>query len=241
MRRQSWSIIILCYNEEQAIGQTIKDALKTLAHLSSKKYELIVVDDGSTDQSAEVIGAVKKNNQHMRVITHAYNRGIGEALRSGYTTAACENVCVVPGDGQFRVKELLPFKNLKSGEFVSFYRKENLEYSFFRNVLSLVNRKINKWFFGIDIKDVNWVKIYKLAELKKLDLKLNSSLIESEICAKLILRGRRLIEQESMYLPRVGGVDKGDSLKIIWQAAVEMAKLFISVQLYKRELMSGKK
>jgi hypothetical protein len=85
-------------------------------------------------------------------------------------------------------------------------------------VLSLVNKKLNGICLGITWKDVNWTKIYKRKDIKALNLELTSSLIESEICAKLLYQKKRVIEAESKYLPRTYGESKGSSMKIIKKA-----------------------
>jgi len=144
-----------------------------------------------------------------------------------------ENVCSVPGDGQFDPNELALITPVKEHTFVSFYRKENLTYSFFRNRLSYIHKKINKLLIGLDLKDVNWAMVYKREELIKLDLALTSTLIKSEICAKMIILGYRPIEIESEYLERDYGEPKGSSRKIVYQAIRDIIKLIISVRRFR--------
>ena len=160
--------------------------------------------------------------------------GIGAALRNGYERATMENVCAIPGDMQFDVKELLPFSQVKEKQIISFYRKENLQYSVFRNYLSLANKKLNAWLIGLKMRDVNWVKIYKLADLRKIDLRIKSSLVESEICAKMFHNGVTLKEVISKYNQRNYGKSKGASWKIAWQAIFDLWALVREVKRYKK-------
>ena len=162
--------------------------------------------------------------------------GIGPSLHNGYSNASLENVCFVPGDGQFDLDELIPHMNPADKEIISFYRVENTSYSLFRNILSLANRMVNKVFVGIDMHDVNWVKIYKNEGLKKLDLRIKSSLVESEICAKLLLEEYSVKEFKSKYLDREGGKSKGASLKIVLQAGKEVLKLIREMSRYRKTL-----
>jgi hypothetical protein len=143
-------------------------------------------------------------------------------------------VSVFSGDGQFDSTEFLPFTDIKDGTFISFYREENTHYSLFRNILSYLNRKVNNVFIGIDAKDVNWAKIYKKADLDQLDLQLKSSLVESEIFAKLIYHGRKMVEVESKYLPRTHGVSKGASSGIVKKAIADIRKLISVMNTYKK-------
>ncbi len=235
---QSWSIIIFCYNEKGNVAHVIRDCVSVIRAIGSKEREIIIVDDGSTDGSVNEIEneIIKFPGEAFKLIKHSTNLGIGMALRSGYQNAVYENVCAVPADRQFNVTELLPFSEIEQETFVCFYRKENQSYSLLRNILSLFNKQFNKLLLGISFKDINWVKIYKSASLKKLDLKLESSLIETEICAKLVAIGNRFMEMPSIYLPRNNGVSKGASWKIVRKAITEMLKVYFAVRVFKSKI-----
>jgi dolichol-phosphate mannosyltransferase len=214
---QTWSVGILCYNESGTLDTLVVQLRDVLQQLTNT-FEIIIVDDYSTDGSRETALGLQKKYPEVKVVLHETNKGIGEALRSVYANTKYENIGIIPGDGQFDVKEYLPFTEIPKDHFISFYRKENTSYSLFRNVLSLFNKKLNKIFIGISLKDVNWTKIYKKETLDQLDLQLTSSLIESEICAKLLFLGKKVIEVESKYLPRKFGESKGASSAIVKQA-----------------------
>lgn len=218
LKSQSWSIIVFCYNEVGTVAKVIKKAVNTLQTMGIEETEVLVVDDGSTDGSrAEIENEVQKYD-NVRYIFHEQNKGIGHALRTGYFNVKFDNICAVPADGQFDIEELIPFASLQSNTFISFFRKENTSYSLFRNALSKVNKMINQLLNGFNLKDVNWVKIYRKDDILSLNLQIESSLVESEICAKLLKRGKKVIEVESKYLQRVSGVSKGSSFKIVVQA-----------------------
>lgn len=238
---QSWSIIIFCYNEKGNVGKVIKECIDVLQKMSAER-ELIIVDDGSTDGSIEEIEQEisKTQTETIKFIKHTVNQGIGMTLKTGYATATKENVCAVPADGQFDIKELLPFAIVDTKTFISFYRKENQSYSVLRNILSLFNKLFNKFLLGISFKDINWVKIYKTSTLKELNLQLKSSLIETEICAKLVVQGNAFIEVESKYLTREHGVSKGASWKIVSKVLMELINVYVSVSTFKRNLRSKK-
>ena len=129
---------------------------------------------------------------------------------------------------------MLCFLNFEANTIISFYRKENLSYSVFRNILSILNKKINVYFIGIHLHDVNWVKAYKTNEIKSLEWEITSSLLESELCAKIYLNGGKFIEVLSVYHKRIHGSSKGASWKIVWQALKETWKLILIIQKYKK-------
>ena len=231
---QSWSIIIFCYNEVKTIRQVIGETENVLNTISENGNEIIIVDDGSFDGSTEIIKELEYANPIIKAVYHQRNKGIGAALKSGYYFASKDNVCAIPADGQFDINELLKFQVVDQNSFISFYRNVNDVYSPYRDFLSWFNRFINKTFLGISLRDVNWVKIYKKSKMKDLDLRMNSSLVESEICAKMIGNGCMPIEIESKYLSRKSGISKGSSFRVVFQAFTEMIKLVYVVQRFLR-------
>lgn len=228
---QSWSIGILCFNESGTIEQVYEDA-KAVCHKLTTKYEIILVDDASKDGSVEIIERICQKDKCVKGIFHKKNLGIGLSIRDIYFNAEMENVVFVPGDGQFDVKELLPYSEFDKKNFISFYRKENQSYSFFRNSLSYFNKLFNRFLLGLKLQDVNWVKVYKTEVLMDLDLKSKSSIIESEICAKLAKADISAIQVESKYIPRVYGESKGASWKIISKVYRELFKVFLIVRTF---------
>ncbi|MEY2792128.1 MAG: Undecaprenyl-phosphate 4-deoxy-4-formamido-L-arabinose transferase [Bacteroidota bacterium] len=232
---QSWSIVIFCFNEVDTVGRIIEKSYATLEKMGIETYEVIVVDDGSTDGSREVIKTYFNKYPNLIEAFHSKNLGIGHALRTGYFKAKNENICAVPADGQFDLDELIPFKEVPENSIISFFRKENTTYNFFRNSLSKANKQVNLWLNGFELKDVNWVKIYKNDGIRKMQLEIESSLVESEICAKFLLMNYEIREIESKYLQRTSGVSKGSSFKIVLQALRDTLYLSKVLRRYKRE------
>jgi len=230
---QTWSVGVLCYNEAETLAKVVADVRDVLLQLTDT-FEILVVDDYSTDGSREIAVELPKKYPEVRTILHEANKGIGGGLLSIYTGAKYENVAMIPADGQFDTKEYLPFKDVPADSFISFYRKENTSYSLFRNILSLFNKKLNKVFIGITLKDVNWTKVYKKKDLDQLDLQLTSSLVESEICAKLLFLGKKVNEVQSKYLPRTYGESKGASAAIVKKALKDTWALISIMSKFKK-------
>jgi len=234
---QSWSIIVLCYNEAGNIKRVLEEVQAKLAVISKDKGEIILVNDGSLDDSDAVIQDLLQvpANKNVKYVHHPVNLGIGKALHSGYGQASRDNVVMVPGDGQFDLEELIPYKNIPPKTILAFYRVENTTYTLSRNILSLFNNVLNWLFIGLKLKDVNWVKVYKNSALQDLTLEINSSLVESEICSKLIHLGHEALEVKSKYLPRQAGESKGASWAIIKQAMIDIPILIIVFRRFKRK------
>ncbi len=230
---QSWSVGILCYNEEGSLRTVFGKVLHLFHTWELNNWEILLVDDGSKDKTPEIIQALAATDSRVKAIYHNTNLGIGEGIRSIYFNASHENVVFIPGDGQFDIQELIPYKEVDQKTFLSFYRQENQTYSAFRNILSWMNKLFNQLVLGLKLRDVNWVKVYKSSVLKQIDLRLHSSAIESEICAKLNVLGIRCTEIKSTYLPRTHGSSKGASFKSILLVIKDLFKLFIAVSAFR--------
>lgn len=233
---QSWSIVIFGYNEGATLPSVTGEAQKFFETNNIPGSEILIVDDGSTDNTQSITNTLKGTIRCLRVIRHSTNLGIGPALVSGYTNAQCENVIAVPADGQFDINELKPNINIPEKAFVSFYREQVENYSLFRNLVTVTNKFFNRFFLNLNVKDVNWVKAYKTADLKSIDLKLHSSLIGSEICAKLQVMGYRAIEAPSVYHARIAGKARGASLKTVSHAVKELLKLVFIIKRFQENL-----
>lgn len=224
--KQTWSIIIFAFNEEKSIAGVIDSAKNILSLLSPSTNQLIIVDDGSTDQTTEIIKSKMEQYPNLVVEFHSENKGIGEALLSGYKLSNMTNVCAVPADGQFNMDELIPFANVPEQSIISFYRLKKTRYNWYRKFLSYCNRILNRHILKIRIRDVNWIKVYKTEFFNEIKPVLTSSLVESEICAKMLRNNYKIIEVPSEYHPRAGGESKGSSLQIVIKAIRETIKLY---------------
>jgi glycosyltransferase involved in cell wall biosynthesis len=226
--RPRLTIFVFCFNEQGAVGRVISDSIEVGQSLTDGSFEVLVVDDGSTDGSAEVIDEWCAASLCVRCVRHRANEGIGVALRSGYLNAQGNVICGVPADGQFNVRELLITGLPRKGEVFTFFRREK-NYSTYRNFLTGANLLINRWVLGLTVRDVNWVKAYHRADLQMIDITLNSSLVETEIAGKAQRLGCAFIEFPSDYHLRLHGDSKGGSFRTVLMAIREMLILIRTV------------
>ena len=220
------SIIIFCYNERENVEAVLLDVL-AMAQNTFSACEIIVVDDGSTDGTQELF----EKYSSIRYIKHTNNRGIGEALRTGYEAATMEYVSAIPGDGQFDVKEFAVIRPFNFYQFYSFYRPVT-NYNLYRKTLTWMNKVFNAYFIGLHLRDVNWIKVYRREQLDYTQPQLKSSIVESEICAKLMKSGVRPIEIPSIYHNRKTGEAKGGSWNTLRKAMAEMVALYSAVHAF---------
>ena len=218
------SLIIFCFNEHGSIERVVSGA-RSFLQSTTYQYEIVVVDDGSTDGTHELLGQLSDVEKDVSVITHPRNMGIGMALQTGYANAKCEYICAIPGDGQFDINELRNILDFSNKTFYSFYRPQT-GYNLYRSTLTWLNRLFNQHVLGIFLRDVNWIKVYRKEQIEIVKPQLKSSLIESEICAKLFRLGATPIEIPSQYLDRKYGVSTGGNWHTLKKALADLAKLW---------------
>src|SRR2546421_11296728 len=108
---RSLSLVIPAYNEEAGIRQAVEEADQALAHLANH-YEIVVVDDGSSDGTAKVVQEAAVNRPHVRLLRHQSNLGYSAALRTGFEAAVHQSVAFTDADCQFHLADLASLLSL---------------------------------------------------------------------------------------------------------------------------------
>ena len=232
-RLLSVSVFFPCYNDERTIGGLIETADKILRRRRGK-YEIIVVDDGSTDGSRWLLKKLAKEFSSLRLVFHRGNKGYGGALRSGFGKAKYDLVFYTDGDGQYDVSELALMLPLMSDDIdvvngIKMFRNDpwyrvtagNLYNFFVRNV------------FGIDIFDTDCdFRLIRKSLLKKINLKCSSGAICVELVRKFQDAGAKFRQVSVHHYQRKFGKSQFFNWKRIVMTGFELAKLRV-------ELFSG--
>lgn len=219
------SVFVMAYNEAGNLETAAGELIGVLSE-TRKSYELVIIDDGSRDETGSIADRIAKNTKGARVIHHRNNKGLGGVYRTGFSSALGEYVTFFPADGQFPatiIKDFLPFMNrvdLALGYTPK--RKSSLMskgLSFFERVfLTLLFGKLPK-FQGI--------VMFKKSILKKIDLK--SSGRGWTVLMELIIRAKGLgLKIESLpteIKPRLSGVSKVNNLSNVWSNLVQALSL----------------
>lgn len=218
----SLSIFFPAYNEEANIGATIKTALDVAEQLNIP-YEIIVVNDGSKDKTAEIAASFSRQYPQVRVINHPVNQGYGAAVLSGIKAAKYSHVFFTDADLQFDLYEL--YKLL---EFVPDYQAV-LGYRAKRRDpwMRLANAKgwniLNRLLFGLQVKDIDCAfKLFKTDVVQNLPVKSRGAMLSAEILINLQRRGVAFKEVPVTHLPRVAGSPTGAKPAVILRAFKEM-------------------
>jgi glycosyltransferase involved in cell wall biosynthesis len=103
--RPSLSLICLCYNEAEALPAVLEEA-QAFGHSALADWEILVVDDGSTDGSAAIVEGFAAREPRVRLLRHARNLGMGAGLKTGIAAATKEYFCLLAADGQIPAAEV---------------------------------------------------------------------------------------------------------------------------------------
>jgi len=205
IEKPSLSACIPALNEAGNIGVLVRDLNTVLSNLC-REHEIIVVDDGSTDETPEVLKEQSSELPALRVITHPTNLGYGRSLRDGFDAARCDYVFYTDGDGQFDVAELARFVERASpGHAVVGYRLERSEGGL-RKFTSWAYNKLIWLLFGLKLRDVDCsFKVFPAAVVPSLGLKSDEFFIDTELMVKLKNAGVEIEELGVRHLPREYG------------------------------------
>jgi glycosyltransferase involved in cell wall biosynthesis len=222
----SISVFFPCYNEQDNVRRVYESADKVLRS-TGLDYELIFVNDGSKDRTAEVLESIAAKDPRVKVVHHPVNRGYGSALQSGFRTAAKKLIFFADGDGQFDISEmppLLPF--LGQYDIVAGYRLNRQDPAM---------RKLNAWcwtklvctLFRMNIRDIDCAfKLFRRTVFDNMELKSTGALISTEILARAKRRGFTIKQVGVHHFPRTAGTQTGAKLSVILRAFRELFKLY---------------
>lgn len=186
----SVSFVFPMYNEAENIAQTVSRA-SALGREVADDYEIVVVDDASTDGSGDAADRIASTDAHVRSIRLKHNTRFGGALREGLRNASKEVVIYTDSDFPAREEDIKKALAMLDGaDVVTAYSLVVKDTSLKRVIMSKVYNFLVQSLFGLHIRDINsGLKIYKRKVLEGLDLRSNSPFIDVEIFAEAAKRG----------------------------------------------------
>ncbi len=202
----------------------LDDVLSTFEEIGAS-VDVIVVDDGSQDRSGAIAEEYAERHPEVRVIHHETNLGFGSALSTGYAEATGDLVAVIPSDRQFQCQDLercLPL--LPDHDVIVCVRRSRRD-PFARRMASNSYRLLMRLLFGLDLDDINWVKIYRLELLRRIEIESEGPFIDTEILVKASHMGARITEVDVPHYPRVAGRATGASLRAVIKTFVDLFRL----------------
>jgi glycosyltransferase involved in cell wall biosynthesis len=226
-RRNNFSISAFfpCHNEEGNVERLTRQTIEVLDTISDD-YEVIIVNDGSRDRTAEIANRLAAEIPKVRVIHHEVNRGYGGALQSGFRGATREWVFYTDGDGQFDIRELPDLLELTSThDIVSCYRIDRQD-SWIRKLNAWGWGKVVRLTLGLNLRDIDCAfKLYRREIFDRIEMRSNGALIDAEILCRAQRAGYSIVQRGVHHYPRVAGVQSGANLKVIARAFLDLFEL----------------
>ena len=231
----SISLVMPAHNEADNIEPTVAEAVPALDAVSDD-YEIIVVDDGSKDDTAGVTRRLMETEPHLRLVQHPVNKGFGAAVLTGFTSATKDWILYTDADRQFVLAELATFMPfIDKADLIAGYRAPRRD-PFLRVLYGKGWSMLCTLFFGYTVRDVDCgFKLLRREIIDQLAGKIASrgATFSIEWLVRAKRAGYRFVELPVTHRPRVAGSQSGARLKVIVRAFRELFRL--RLQLWRGE------
>lgn len=229
MPRPSVSLVIPMFNEELNIEYAVAAAVESLTKYTDD-YELLIVDDASTDSSARIVERLIAENPRIVMLRHEQNRKLGATLRTGFSAATKDLVFYMDADIPFDPDVLgraMRAMHITGCDMIAAYRHDRTMEGFKRGVYTLVYNWMIGILFGWPHRDINFsFKLMKREILQAIELKSEGSLIDAELIVKARNRGFTIQQIGTDYFPRLRGTSSLASFGVITKIIRELVWLF---------------
>ncbi|OGH24740.1 MAG: hypothetical protein A3B47_00530 [Candidatus Levybacteria bacterium RIFCSPLOWO2_01_FULL_39_24] len=216
------SIFFPFWNEEKNIVKVVNSAISVASKIA-EKWEIIMIDDGSSDKTIEIAKKLLESSLGLRLIAHKPNRGYGAALKEGLNNARYKLIVFTDGDGQFDFSEVVRFiEKINKADMVIGYRQKRRDHPF-RHFLMILLKIWDFIFFGFYFRDIDCgFKMFKKDSLKKiLPLRSEGAMITTEILARAKKANLKIEQVRVTHYPRIYGDQSGGNLRVIIRAIRE--------------------
>jgi len=179
-----------------------------------KRFEVIVVDDASNDNTSNIVKRLTNKNSEVFLISHKTNRGKAAALNTGFKNAEGKYIFYTDADNQYNIEDIKGLKKLiDKADIVSGFRT-NKSISPFRKFASDIYNLIARVFLGIKAGDIECAfKLFRKEKLKQIKIESSNFMVETEILAKATKLGFKIVDFPVKHYPRTGGETSVNPLK----------------------------
>ena len=220
------SYFVPAHDEAENIEALVEEALAELGHLA-ERFEIIAIDDGSTDGTAEIADHLASRHPDVvRVVHHRANLGYGAAVRSGLAAARYPLICFTDGDRQFRIADLgrltarleQPDVGGPTPDVVAGYRIRRADPAI-RLAYARLYRATLRLFFGLRVRDPDCAcKLFRRGALQDVRVESGGAFLSAELLIKIGARGGVIVEQGVPHYPRTAGKASGADPRVVARA-----------------------
>jgi glycosyltransferase involved in cell wall biosynthesis len=214
-------------HDEEAYVRRAVAAAREGASAVSEDYEIVIVDDASTDRTREVAESLAREDPRIRVLHLERRRGLGGTLRAGYAATTRELVLYSDADLPFDFQELARATHLleyQEADVLAAYRFDRTSEGLLRTLYTLAYSALVRALFGLRFRDVNFsFKLFRRPLLERIELRSEGSFIDAEFLVRARNAGARIIQMGVDYFPRSRGrstlASPGVIVGILWEMA----------------------
>ena len=226
----SLSVFFPAYNDSGTIASLVIRALQTAGRLTAN-YEVIVVNDGSTDSTDQILKALAQVYPALRIVTHPVNCGYGGALRSGFAAASKDIIFYTDGDAQYDPGEMeLLWQQMRPEvDLVNGYKISRSD-PWHRIFIGRFYHYVVKTLFGLTVRDVDCdFRMMRRTIFSRVRLEKNSGVICLEMMKKIQDAGFTIVEVPVHHYHRAYGRSQFFNFPRIYRTGVDVAKLWFAL------------
>ncbi|MBI3360789.1 MAG: glycosyltransferase family 2 protein [Chloroflexi bacterium] len=238
MKPNSITAFFPAYNDGGTIASMVIAALKTLQKVTDD-YEVVVVNDGSADYTAEVLDELARQYPQVRIVHHPKNRGYGGALRSGFANARKEWIFYTDGDAQYDPHELLDLVSVLRDDvdIVNGYKITRQD-PLHRIIIGRLYHYFVKYVFGFHLRDVDCdFRLIRRSVFDRVSLESDTGTICLEMVKKFQDAGFRFAEVPVHHYHRAYGKSQFFYFPRLYRTALQLAQLWWKLVVKKEHLV----
>ena len=236
----SISVFFPALNDAENLKVLIPRAVETLRQVT-QDFEIIIINDGSTDNTSAVLESLGQQFPCLRVIEHGRNLGYGAALRSGFSNSTKELIFYTDGDGQYDVGELrnlLPQLTPEVDMVTGFkiHRADSVHRSF----IGKLYHGMVKTLFRLKVRDVDCdFRVVRRKVMEGIHLTSRSGAICVDLMCQIERRGYRVVEVPVNHYPRLHGRSQFFRVGPVARTVFDIFRLWFQLVLFKRGRARG--
>jgi dolichol-phosphate mannosyltransferase len=236
---RSVSVMVPALNEQESLAATIVQLVEAL-HITVEDYEILVINDGSTDRTGVIADALAGENARIRVFHHAHPMGLGECYRQGIHEATKNCYVFVPGDNGWPADSLVTlFQGIGSADIVTSYVSNPQVRPLGRRLISRLYTCVLNTLFRKRVRYYNGLTIYPLSFLKRSPFRTNGFGYQAELLLRALQTGMSLIEIALPINERVSGVSKALRLRNLGSVIWTVMRLYCQLGVPRSGCWSG--
>ncbi len=215
------TVLIPALDEQDGIAAAIAAVADELSRLAVC-YEIVVVDDGSQDNTATIVQQLAVTNPCIRLVRHPFNMGIGSAIKTGIQAARGEFMIFIPADLGMNLEQLgLYIEAAQQADIVLGNRSDHCDYTVLRKIVSYANIWLLKLLFKLEQHQFAYINLYRVSVLRKIRIESHGVFISHELIIKARDAGAVIREVTVEYVPRQTGQARGARPSRVIEATLE--------------------